>query len=136
MQHIEGEIVQSKFANNEIDRQKNETIIKLQPYPGKSIDQLLTLQNLGQPEWKIYKSIAIIELVDMAIEDKADFLDLDLKAKREIIDQMSKDAVGFTEEEDMIATQPTPIIPEIEPQIEEIEEAEEIEQTEPIITDS
>jgi hypothetical protein len=125
LQHIEGEIVQSKFANNEDGRKKNETIIKLQPFPGKSVDQLLTLQNLGQPEWKIYKSIAIIELVDMAIEDKADFLDLDLKQKREIINQMAKDEIGFTEDEDMIAPQPTPIIPEIEPQIEEIEEAEE-----------
>jgi hypothetical protein len=136
LQHIEGEIVQSKFANNETDRKKNETIIKLQPFPGKSVDQLLTLQNLGQPEWKIYKSIAIIELVDMAIEDKSDFLDLDLKDKREIIDQMAKDAIGFVEEEDMISPEPTPIIPEIEPQIEEIEEEEEIEQIEPIITDS
>jgi hypothetical protein len=61
----------------------------------------------------------------MAIEDKADFLDLDLKQKREIINQMAKDEIGFTEDEDMIAPQPTPIIPEIEPQIEEIEEAEE-----------
>ena len=131
LQHIEGEIVQSKFANNEDGRKKNETIIKLQPFPGKSVDQLLTLQNLGQPEWKIYKSIAIIELVDMAVEEKSDFLDLDLKDKRDIIDQMAKDAIGFSDEEDMIEPQPIP-----EPIEEVAEEEEEIEQIEQIVTDS
>ena len=133
LQHIEGEIVQSKFANNDEGRKKNETIIKLQPFPGKSVDQLLTLQNLGQPEWKIYKSVAIIELVDMAIEERSDFLDLDLKQKREIINQMAKDEIGFKEDEEMIAPQPIePQIERVEPQIEE----EEIEQSEEIVTDS
>ena len=113
LQHIESEIVQSKFANNEDQRKKNEAILKLQPFPGKSVDQLLTLQNLGQPEWKIYKSIAIIELVDMAIEDHENFLDETLKGQRLIIDKMAKDAIGF----------------------QEVNQAIEVKQDEPIVTE-
>lgn len=106
LQHIEGEIVQSKFANNEDQRKKNTAIIKLQPFPGKSVDQLLTMQNLGQPEWKIYKSLSIIELVDMAIEDNDNFLDETLKEQRIIIDQMAKDAIGFSDNEPLIEVKP------------------------------
>lgn len=105
LQHIEGEIVQSKFANNEEARKKNEAIIKLQPFPGNSVDDMLTLQNLGQPEWKVYKAISIIELVEMAIEDNKDFLEKSLKEQREIIDEMAKEAVGF---EDSVVAVPSP----------------------------
>ena len=93
MQHLEREIVQSKFANNDLMRLKNEALINLNPYVGKSIDDLLTLQNLGEPEWKIYKAINLSELINKAIEDNDGFLDLSLKEQREIIDALSKEEI-------------------------------------------
>jgi hypothetical protein len=111
LQHIEGELVQSKFANSDMARKKNEAIIKLQPYPGKSIDQLLTLKGLGESEWMIYKSIHIIELVEMAMENDARFLDKSRKDQREIIDEMAKEAIE-PEEVETIPVQPEPEIEE------------------------
>lgn len=105
LQHIELEIVQSKFANNDHARKLNKTIIMLNPYPGKSVDDMLTLQNLGEKEWNIYKAIHLIELVNLAIDDNDKFLDLELKEKREVINQMAKDAVGFVEENPIIETE-------------------------------
>ena len=41
----------------------------------KSVDDLLTLGSLGQPQWKIHKSINIIEIIEMAIDKDSNFLD-------------------------------------------------------------
>jgi hypothetical protein len=105
LQHIELEIVQSKFANNEDARKLNEALIMLNPYPGKSVDEMLTLRNLGEKEWSIYKGIHLIELVNIAVEDDKKFLDKSLKDQRDIIDEMAKKAVGFEEVVSMIPAQ-------------------------------
>lgn len=134
LQHIEKELVQSKFANNDNARKLNDALINLNPYPGKSVDDLLTLRNLGEQDWSIYKHIHLIELVNIAIENDAMFLDKSLKDQRDVIDMLAKEAVGFEEESKVIPPQPIATIET--PIIEEVEEPEEIEQIEPIITDS
>lgn len=106
LMHIEKEIVQSKFANNDIARMKNEALIDLNPYSGKSVDDLLTLQNLGEESWVIYKAIHLIELVNDAIEDNKDFLTKSLKEKREVIDVMAKERSGFVEDEVVVPPKP------------------------------
>lgn len=120
LQHIELELVQSKFANNDESRKLNDALIKLNPYPGKSVDDMLTLQNLGEQEWTIYKAIHLIELVNDAIDEDKTFLDKPLKAQREVIDKLAKDAVGFEEDAEVITPQPPPINPVIIPPVEPI----------------
>lgn len=118
LMHIEKELVQSKFANNDNARKLNDTLINLNPYPGKSVDDLLTLQNLGEEAWSIYKFIHLIELVNEAVDAKKDFLDISLLKQREIIDVLAKESVGFTEVTPLIEPEPPPIIgipPVIEP---------------------
>lgn len=115
LMHIEKELVQSKFANNDEARKLNDALINLNPYPGKSVDDLLTLQNLSEKEWTIYKSIHLIELVNDAIDNDKSFLDKPLKAQRESIDILAKDAVGFEEEEEVITPQPPIVNPVQEP---------------------
>lgn len=97
IKHIEKELVRSKFANNDKDRKLNTALIDLNPYPGKSIDELLTLQNLGEEKWSIYKFIHLIELVDIARDEDDGFLDRPLKEQREAVNKLSKEAVGFQE---------------------------------------
>ena len=60
---------------------------------GKSIDDLLTIKNLGEPGWKIYKAINLPELVNKAIEDNDGFLELTLKEQRVIIDSLAKEEI-------------------------------------------
>ena len=126
LMHIEKEITNSKFANNDDARKKNNAIIDLNPYPGRSDDSLLTLRNLGEEDWVIYKYIHLIELVDMAIEEDNDFLDKSLNDQREIVNVMAKEAVGFNPDEEVIPTQPL---------IEEIAEPIIEDETEPEIED-
>lgn len=93
LMHIEKELTQRKFANNDRARKLNEALINLNPYPGKSVDDLLTLKNLGEEEWMIYKHIHLIELVHKAIEADETFLDRPLIEQREVIDTLAKAAV-------------------------------------------
>jgi hypothetical protein len=106
-QHVELEIAQSKFANNEDARKLNEALIKLNPFPGKNTDDLLTLSNLpgGATDWEIYKTTHLIELVNIAVDDDKEFLNKSLKDQRDIINQMAKEAVGFEEVVSMIPAQ-------------------------------
>ena len=123
LQHIELELVQSKFANNDEAKKLNQALVKLNPYPGKSTDDYLTLQNLGEPEWAIHKAINLIMLVNIAVDENKDFLDKSLREQREIIDELAKEAVGFEEDAEIIAPQPipiAPIIPEVEEGVEPI----------------
>jgi len=106
LMHIEKELVQSKFANNDQARKLNDTLINLNPYPGKSVDDLLTLQNLGEESWSIYKFIHLIELVTKAVAESKDFLDISVLKQKEIVDTLAKEAVGFEEEPAIIAPQP------------------------------
>ncbi|MFY0654981.1 MAG: hypothetical protein JXQ96_23320 [Cyclobacteriaceae bacterium] len=98
LMNVEKELVESKFSNNDLSRRKNTALIDLNPYPNRSDDDLLTLQNLGEPSWMIYKAIHLIELVEMAIEDDSEFLNLTLKEQREKIDNLSKEKTGFIED--------------------------------------
>ena len=129
LQHIEKELVQTKFANNDDARKLNEALINLNPYPGKSVDDLLTLQNLSEEQWTIYKSIHLIELVNIAIENDNRFLDKPLKQQRVAIDELAKEAVGFEDEKNVIVTQPQSL--PVEPVLEQEQELpEEVQETE------
>ena len=55
LMHLESEIVNRKFANNEDARLMNQAIIRLDPFPGKSIDDLLSMTAMGEKSWVIYK---------------------------------------------------------------------------------
>lgn len=90
LRHIENEIIQSKFANNEFSRKKNKAIVNLQPYPAKSPDDLLTLKALGEPQWRINQSINIIQIVEAIIDRDEGFLDLSLTEQRKIVDAEAK----------------------------------------------
>jgi hypothetical protein len=102
LMHIEKELVQSKFANDDKSRKLNNALINLNPYPGKSIDDVLTLQNLGEESWTIYKFIHLIELVREAVETQKEFLDLPTLKQKEIIDNAAREAVGFEETPNLI----------------------------------
>ena len=104
LNHLESEIVNKKFVNNEDERKKNLAIISLNPYPGTSTDSLLTFQSLGQPGWKVHKSINIISIVAKAIADNGGFLELNFQEQEKITDDISKEQVGFKEDEELIPT--------------------------------
>ena len=95
LMHIEKEIVDSKFANNEDARLRNRAVINLNPYPSKSTDDILTYKNLGEKDWSIYKFIHLTELVDQAIENDDEFLDMSLGEQRKVIDAMAKTEVDY-----------------------------------------
>ena len=89
---IEKDIINKKFAAKEETRKRNIAIAELQPFPGRSDQDLLTLLNIGTEEWEIYKSTHIIELVDQAIADNVDFLNLSVVEQKAIIDELAQQA--------------------------------------------
>ncbi len=103
--NAERELIDSKFANDEMSRLKNESLLMLNPYPGKSVDDYLTLQNLGEPEWKIYMAINLIRLVEKTIENDSEFLSKPMKDKREAVESLAKLESGFSEQIEVIPTQ-------------------------------
>jgi hypothetical protein len=88
--NLEKDLIKKKFANNESQSQLNVAIIDLNPYPGTSLDDILTLKSLGEPDWKIYKHNNIIEIVIRAVEDNEGFLEKTLKEKRDITNEIAK----------------------------------------------
>ena len=104
---LEEEIVNTRFSGNEEERKKNLAIVKLQLFPGKTEDDLLTLQNLSCVEdWMVCKSLFIDEFVQKAIEENKGFLEMTHKEQREIVDEMAKSA-----EIPIIPPAPPPQIP-------------------------
>jgi len=88
---LEMEINNAKNRNNEKLRLKNNSIIKLNPFPKKTLDELLTIRTLyPNLSWKVYMSIAIDELVTKAIEVNDDFVYLDLDEQRMLIETIAK----------------------------------------------
>ena len=89
--NLEKDLIKKKFANSEGESKFNIAVIDLNPYPGKSLDDILTLKSLGEPQWRIYKHNNIIEIVTRAVEDDEDFLNKPLKEQREITDKIAKE---------------------------------------------
>jgi len=91
IRQIEEELTNTRFKNNEEARLKNLAIIKLNPLPNKSPDELLTIKMLlpRSESYKITMSLLISELVTMAIEQNANFLELPLEEQREIVKGLS-----------------------------------------------
>jgi hypothetical protein len=88
---LEMEINNAKNRNNEKLRLKNNSIIKLNPFPKKTLDELLTIRTLyPNLSWKVYMSIAVDELVTKAIEVNQDFVYLDLDEQRLLIEALAK----------------------------------------------
>jgi len=92
LKHLERDIAVKQFVNDEDKKVRELLIIDLQPFPGKSVDDLLSLQGLTIKDWEIFKSLKIGELVDKAIEDNPEFIDLPRKEQRQIIDDMAMEA--------------------------------------------
>lgn len=105
LNQLETEIINKKFVNNEESRKHNLSVIKLNPYPGKGTDDLLTLQSLGEPKWRIYKAINIVSIINKAISFKSNFVELDFNEQLAITDQIAKEDSGFISESVLIPTQ-------------------------------
>lgn len=89
LRRLEEEIVNSKFSNNEEERLKNIAIIRLNPFPEKTSDDLLSAMASGairKEDW--IKANYIEMLVAEAIKEDVDFLSLDLVAKNYVIDEL------------------------------------------------
>lgn len=89
LRRLEEEIVNSKFGNNEEERLKNIAIIRLNPFPDKTQDDLLTdltSNVIKKNDW--IKSNYIEFLVTEAIKKDPAFLELDLIDKNSVIDQI------------------------------------------------
>lgn len=110
LMHLENEIVDAKFANNEDARKRNKAIINLNPYAGKSTDDVLTFKSMGEKDWVIYKFIHLTELVDIAIEETEDFLDMPITEKRAVINELAKRESGYEDSEIRIETPEEQII--------------------------
>jgi len=83
---IEAELINRKFANNQVQLKKNLTILKLTPFPSKTIDELLSANAIGAVKKRdIIRNENIDELVTKAIIQNADFLELDFNGQLEII---------------------------------------------------
>ena len=75
--HIETELVNNKFSNNEEARKKNLAIIRLKPFPNKSIDALLSAKAMNAiKEQDLIRNENIDDLVDIAISENDAFLNL------------------------------------------------------------
>jgi len=121
LRELEVEIVNARFSGNEFERKKNLVIVRLQPFPGRNDDNRLTLQSLpGVKEWQIHKSIFIDELVQRAIEENEDFLEMELKEQREIVDKLAQEDFPETTTVEVEPTTITevkePVEPEEEPE--------------------
>lgn len=103
---LEEDMIKSKFINDEEEMQRQLVIVRLNPYPGKTIDDLLTLQNLGEPDWKIYKFNNLIEIITRAIEENPNFLELPLKEQRRITDEIAKEDVAMINDIDVLPVEP------------------------------
>lgn len=91
LRRVEEEIVNSKFSNNEEERLKNLAIIRLNPFPNKSTDDLFTdLSNqvIKKEDW--IKANYIEFLVTEAIKNDPDFLGKDLIEKDAVINELIK----------------------------------------------
>lgn len=86
---LEEEIVNSKFSNNEEKRKEQLAIIRLNPFPGKSEDDLLTALSQGtikKTDW--IKTNYIELLVKQAMIEKDDFLDMNLIEKNQFLNEI------------------------------------------------
>jgi hypothetical protein len=90
--NIEAELINNKFSNNENERKKNMAIIKLKPFPNKTVDQLLTAR-AGNAITQIdfIRNENIDDLVTIAMEENDGFLDLPFMDQLEIINQIIVD---------------------------------------------
>ena len=89
---LEMEINNTKNRNNEFLRLKNNSIIKLNPFPKKSLDELLTIRTIyPNLSWKVWMAISIDDLVTKAIEGDELFLQLPLDQQRLEIEKIAKE---------------------------------------------
>lgn len=89
--HIETELINNKFSNNESERKKNLAIVKLKPFPNKTIDQLMSARAINAiKEIDVIRNENIDELVDVAMAENSGFLDLDFVKQLEVINAIIK----------------------------------------------
>lgn len=87
VRQLEEEMINIKFSNNEQKRLRNNAVIRLNPFPNKSADDLLTALSQGaikREDW--IKSNYIEILVDTAIQEDNNFLNLETVEKNKVLD--------------------------------------------------
>lgn len=86
---LESELINRKFSNNEYERKKNQAIIKLKPFPNKTIDQLMSARMSNAiREIDLIRNENIDELVVLAIEESNDFLEKTFKEQLDIVNSI------------------------------------------------
>jgi len=86
LKNIELDIVNTKFSNNEDERKKNVAIVMLKPFPDKTIDDLMTASAIGAVRKKdIILNSNLELLVDLAIAQDDDFLELERKDQLDVL---------------------------------------------------
>ncbi len=89
LRRLEEEIANTKFGNNEMERLKNLAIIRLNPFPSKSADDLLTDLSSGSIRKEDWIKANYIELlVNKAIAEDEEFLSLTLIEKDEALNEI------------------------------------------------
>jgi len=86
LKNIESEIINIKYARNEEERKKNMLIVQLQPFPDKTVDDLMTAKSIGAVREKdVILNQNIDMIVDKAIVEDDKFLE---KTQDEQLDKL------------------------------------------------
>lgn len=86
LKKIEADIVNIKYARNEKERLKNLAIVNLKPFPDKTIDDLLTARGIqAVRERDVILNENIDMLVDIAVDENEDFLDLTQSEQKAVL---------------------------------------------------
>jgi hypothetical protein len=105
----------------------NEVIVNLKPFPNKTADQLMSLKNIKAVKMKdVIRNENIDELVTIAMEEEAGFLDMPFLEQKAIIEAII--------ERDYMEEPAAPVIPSpFTPQPPAAEEEEEEEEEENLV---
>ena len=110
VKQIEEEIINVRFSDNEDRLKKNLAILNLNPFPDKDINDLMSLLAQDMILEKDFKrSQNIDELVEIAIEQDARFLDKKKTEQIAVLDEIIEEQ--FTEEEPEVVV-PAPFLEE------------------------
>jgi hypothetical protein len=127
--HLEQELINIKFSNNEYERKVNLAKLKLKPYPGKSQDALLSANAINAvTEIDLIRNENIDLLVDIAIAEDESFIDKSFMEQLVIINEMIEEKYLKGDDPNVIPPEPAPAPPPvIEEEEDELEDELELE---------
>ena len=89
LRNIEIELINTRFANNEAERKKNKAIVNLKSFPNRTVDDLMGALAAGAIQKKDFiRNENIDELVNLAIIDDEEFLDLPMNDQIDKLNQI------------------------------------------------